>query len=515
MKNHFFTCKIYLSLCLLFFLNRAEGQVWIFGDSCRIDFVNGSAIVGKSNSSGQISTVLQTPTSFFYAYSPNKIFTSSNQGRIFNNNGILISFPVLIKSHGRFDTMILIPKPGDSTIAYLFHQWTASSILTLYSSTINLYGNFGVGSMITTNTPLLQADISGGSVNVLRHGNGRDWWLYVRQCNSVTWVPTNLWYRYLIDPQGIHGPYMQNIGQTSYSNIDQLIFSPDGTKAVYLTAQGLFDLFEIDRCSGLFTSHQIVVQKLPLTPPLPPAIDFTRIGEFSSNGRYFYTMAFYGGAPDTSYLLQFDMLDTNIAFSRKLIYKMPPNIQGAYFYPQELRRAPDNKIYLSIYSASYFYPFCDSCGFHPTTMNLSVINSPDSSGLSCNFTPFSFYLGGNRNNCCLPDMPNYNIGVAVGSGCDTLVATGMGYEFIEEKNRIQCWPNPASVSVNIRWGGIEKVKQVSLISNAGKIVLSMPWLSEFDVMEIPIQFLSSGLYVVELQLTSGEKFRKKLMVMNE
>ena len=111
MKNHFFTCKIYLSLCLLFFLNRAEGQVWIFGDSCRIDFVNGSAIVGKSNSSGQISTVLQTPTSFFYAYSPNKIFTSSNQGRIFNNNGILISFPVLIKSHGRFDTMILIPKP--------------------------------------------------------------------------------------------------------------------------------------------------------------------------------------------------------------------------------------------------------------------------------------------------------------------------------------------------------------------------------------------------------------------
>ena len=112
-------------------------------------------------------------------------------------------------------------------------------------------------------------------------------------------------------------------------------------------------------------------------------------------------------------------------------------------------------------------------------------------------------------------MPNYNIGVAVGSGCDTLVATGLGYEFVEEKNRIHCWPNPASSIVNIRWGGIEEVKQVSLISNAGKIVLSMPWQSEFDVMEIPIQFLTSGLYVVELQLTSGEKFRKKLMVMKE
>ena len=490
----------------------ANSQTWIFGDSCRIDFVNGLEVIGKSNCSGEISSVLQTPSNLFYAYSNNKIFSSFNYGRVFNDAGTLISTPTGLRSFGRFHTILMVPHPGDSTKAYVFHEGSLSSQLSLYYSVVNLYGNFGAGSMITTNNTLLQDDISGGSVNIIRHGNGRDWWLYIRQINSLTSTPTNLWYRFLIDPQGIHGPYLQNIGQLSYFNIDQLIFNPQGDKVVYLTQQGLFDLYDLDRCTGLFSNHQIIFQKI--TSNAPP-IFFTRLGEFSALGRYFYATAGYNGGPSTSYVLQFDMLDSNISSSRKIIHTFPSMINSSYFYPFELRRAPNNKIFLASFSGTYSVPYCDSCAFDTVSMYLGVINSPDSNGILCAFAPFSFYLGGNRTYSCLPKMPNYNIGVAVGSGCDTLVATGLGHEFIEEKNRIHCWPNPASVSVNIRWGGIEKVKQVSLISNAGKIVLSMPWQSEFDVMEIPIQFLTSGLYVVELQLTSGEKFRKKLMVMNE
>jgi hypothetical protein len=267
----------------------ANSQTWIFGDSCRIDFVNGVEIIGKSNCTGEISSVLQTPNNLFYAYSNNKIFSSFNYGRVFNDAGTLISTPTGLRSFGRFHTILMVPYPGDSTKAIVFHEGSLSSQLSLYYSVVNLYGNFGAGSMISTNNTLLQDDISGGSVNIVRHGNGRDWWLYVRQTNSLTSTPTNLWYRFLIDPQGIHGPYLQNIGQLSFFNIDQLIFSPNGERLIYLTQDGLFDIFDLDRCSGLFSNHQIIHQSSNNSNQniLPP-YDYSWQGEFSNNGRYFY-----------------------------------------------------------------------------------------------------------------------------------------------------------------------------------------------------------------------------------
>lgn len=492
-------------------------QTWIWGDSCRIDFVNGTAVASKGICSGETSSILQLPNTFFYASAREKdlnIISGTYAGRVFNTNGIKLNLTTGLKVSGIQNTLQIVPVPGDSTKAYVFQLlWNQGPFqYAIYFSKIDLYGNGGVGSMLQVNIPLLQGDLS-NSLNVIRHGNGRDWWIYIKECNANSQTPSNLWYRFLLDPTGIHGPYTQNIGQLTYSNIDQLVFDPLGTKAVYLTVEGLFDLFAIDRCTGLFYNHQVVCQKLNTSPPAGPPISFTRMGEFSSNGQYFYTSAGYHIGPSTSFILQFDMLDTNIRMSRKIIHSFSSQINGIYYYPWELRRAPDNKIYLTGFS--HYYPFSDTCCFDTTTMYLGVVNAPDSLGLACSFSPFSFYLGGNRTHRCLPDMPNYNIGVAVGSGCDTLVATGIGYEFIDEKNRIHCWPNPASVSVNIRWGGVEKVKHVSLISSAGKMILLMPWQSEFEVMELPIQLLTSGLYVVELQLTSGEKFRKKLMVMKE
>ncbi|MBL0341030.1 MAG: hypothetical protein IPP71_08960 [Bacteroidetes bacterium] len=55
-------------------------------------------------------------------------------------------------------------------------------------------------------------------------------------------------------------------------------------------------------------------------------------------------------------------------------------------------------------------------------MNLSVINSPDSLGLACNYTPYSFYLGGKRTYYGLPNNPDYDMPALAGSPCDSLVS---------------------------------------------------------------------------------------------
>ncbi|MBK8873341.1 MAG: hypothetical protein IPN13_05230 [Bacteroidetes bacterium] len=55
-------------------------------------------------------------------------------------------------------------------------------------------------------------------------------------------------------------------------------------------------------------------------------------------------------------------------------------------------------------------------------MNLSVINYPDSLGSACNYTPYSFYLGGTRTHYGLPNNPDYDLPAHAGSPCDTLVS---------------------------------------------------------------------------------------------
>ena len=59
--------------------------------------------------------------------------------------------------------------------------------------------------------------------------------------------------------------------------------------------------------------------------------------------------------------------------------------------------------------------------YYPENMNLSVINSPDSAGLACDFQPWSFYLGGKRTYWGLPNNPDYDLGPLVSGACDTLL----------------------------------------------------------------------------------------------
>jgi hypothetical protein len=88
-----------------------------------------------------------------------------------------------------------------------------------------------------------------------------------------------------------------------------------------------------------------------------------------------------------------------------------------------LKRGPNDKIYLSsAYIDSmnnWNYPYPDSV-YNNYNMNLSVIQEPDSAFPTCNFTPYSFYLGGKRTYWGLPNNPNYDMGVVAGSPCDTL-----------------------------------------------------------------------------------------------
>ena len=490
----------------------AYSQIWIWGDSCRIDFVNGTATVGKANCSGETSSILQLPNGLIYASACEKDLIANGlyAGRVYNTTGGYISWWPYLYGDGRSNNLILIPYPDDSSKAFVFQKaWSQlPPIYSLKYSVVDIYGNGGTGVMLQQNVPLLQAYLS-DAMHALRHGNGRDWWVYVRECALDSSTASNLWFRYLVDPNGIHGPFTQNIGQLSYFNFDELNFDPSGSKAVYLTQDGIFDLYDVDRCTGEFYNFQQIHQRFPyyfFNPPYPPKDEWSRTGAYSPNGRYFYSTAGFNGIADTAYLMQFDMQAANIWASRQVIYRFPPQVQGIDYYPWELRRAPDNKIYLTGYG--YAYPYADTC-YHITNQYLSVINSPDSAGLACNFTPFSFYLGGNRTYSCLPDMPDYSIGVATGSGCDTLLATGQSWPE-ETMSLLQCWPNPFYNELNIRWGGMHPLKYIKVLNADAREVVVMD-APPGEIITIPLRELSAGIYFIEAAGTTGKTYYKKMI----
>ncbi|MBK9639382.1 MAG: hypothetical protein IPO63_16855 [Bacteroidetes bacterium] len=107
-----------------------------------------------------------------------------------------------------------------------------------------------------------------------------------------------------------------------------------------------------------------------------------------------------------------------------------------------MKLAPDNRIYISALSdiPGGGYPYPANYYNHVNT-HLSVINYPDSAGLSCDFQLLSFPLAGHRTYRGLPHNPNYGMDPLVGSPCDTLTVS---ITENDEKNDVffQAWYNP-------------------------------------------------------------------------
>ncbi|MCB8931210.1 MAG: hypothetical protein H6535_08915 [Bacteroidia bacterium] len=150
---------------------------------------------------------------------------------------------------------LIIPKPLSSSVYYMFHGSCDNYMITtgcrmhqLYLTTIDMNGNGGLGNVITKNVPIIIDTLNTGKIAATRHANGRDWWVMVHRVNS------NKFYKLLITPTAILGPYSQNIGITRQWDAGQAWFSPDGKKYAYYYVNGGLEIFDFDRCTGMLSN---------------------------------------------------------------------------------------------------------------------------------------------------------------------------------------------------------------------------------------------------------------------
>ncbi|GAB4492508.1 MAG: hypothetical protein OHK0019_14560 [Saprospiraceae bacterium] len=316
------------------------------------------------------------------------IYASYDYGALYDNQGALI-----------------LPYPEHPSQYYLFHMAASEFAITtdtgakmyqqplrLAYSIVDINANNGLGQMTVKAQTAVNDTLLQGTLQAVRHGNGRDWWVVVHEFNSTRF------YVLLLSPDGITAADAQSAGFFIFnSNNGQTTFSPDGswlgmTDNLSDTAY----LWRFDRCVGLFLPETIL--------SFGPGQAWNGIGtgcSFSPSSRYFY-------ASDYSNLYQFDLEAGNIGDSKELAGKwdgLGTPYSGVSF--NRHLNAPDGKIYMSLYDGQ--------------NQNLNAINEPDEPGTACQFQNRAISLPA-RSSTSMPNYPNLRLGAVTDFPCSKRAA---------------------------------------------------------------------------------------------
>ncbi len=508
MKKGYIILTIFiLNSFSLSFSQSFKGNIWCFGDSSGIDWINPSSpTFFKSASKGRGGTVSicdSTGNLIMYAYGQ---ALSLKRTCAINKYHKLMQFGDSIYSEELYNELLLLPLPQNDSLFYLFSIGVVNpNSYGLFYSILNYKANNDSGIVVQKNIQLNNLPAFDG-LTAVRHGNGRDWWIvFKRYKPNPPIVLNNDLYVYLLDSAGVSGPSIQSVGNLHLDGGGHLLFNESGLKATLVTFNGVIEFFDFDRCNGVF-SNPVIVQGYPGTG----IGDYYGSCALSPDESKLYISAYtqYStSASSVDTLFQFDLNAPDIMASKTVIFNMPNDGIGIGI----LKMAPDNKIYLASTFENY-YPYQDT-SYNVYNTYLSVINQPDSLGLACDFQPFSFYLGGARTYYGLPNNPDYELGAWVGSPCDTLT---VGINENDEKNDVffQAWYNQEWNMIHVNASKLKgKGGVLRLFDVEGRVVYER----KVDVIsggyftgEVMMNGIVSGVYIVSLT-TEKDKVQGKIL----
>lgn len=402
---------IFASIFLLAFNSvnvhsQGYNNIWCFGDSAGIDFSNVSnpvPIQTNLDTRGSCVSICDSAGQLLF-YASTRSTYGIHSCQILNGAGDIIENGDSIIGEGWYNELIIIPFSDHSNRYYLFSLLVLSPY-GLYYSVIDMNENGGAGKVIEKNV-LFRSYPMWDALVAVKHANGGDWWLIAKRYDPQG-TSDNEFLIYLIKQDTILETF-QNIGANELAGAGNLTFSKAGDKILVTSRNGLIEVFDFDRCSGVFSNSKVIDQGNSKYSG----------ASFSPNGDVIYVCTYRNMTTDFTHLLQFNLNAPNIYNSRDTIITLTHPIEAGGL----LRLAPDDKIYWSCAwtnGINYIYPYQDTM-YHTENMNLSVINDPDVIGSGCNFSLYSYYLGGKRTYWGLPNNPDYGLGPVVGSPCDTI-----------------------------------------------------------------------------------------------
>ncbi len=498
--------KTFLTILGCIFLSlpcfgQKHDQVWMFGRDRRdlqSDSLWGTSIIDFNDS----------PPKIYYEkngimdFQENSMAISDSEGNfLFSGNGSYLENNRFQKIEGSDFSHELNPEvmfqgnivlPSENKHIYHYFSTTNGIVNIKLSGTglnyskINMAENGGLGKVVELDREIINDTLDHERLTAVKHGNGRDWWMFLRRANS------NLYYSILFSEHHDIRVDTQSIGIETHLGLGTGVFSPDGKKYAVTSANNrsigsFLDIYDFDRCTGILSNH------IQIHEP-PPTIAFG--GAFSPNSRFFYTCS-------REEIYQYDMWADNIIDSKEIVAQYDGFRDTVWLSPEEsvlvgtdfylMQLGPDGKIYVG-------------SGL-PGSHSLHVIDVPNKKGIGCRVRQHKIKLP--TVNVAMPFYPNYRLGALEDSPCDTIKISSV---FDLENSGLVVYPNPT-------FGEIKIELDVPL-SEAASFILYDLTGKEIDIMEFPKGqseyqlFLShpNGLYFYKIENRFGVLKSGKLII---
>ena len=385
---------------------QAEASKWYFGINAGLDFSSGNPI----------------------ALTNGELVTDEGCATISENNGDLLFYTdgitVWDKQHNIMpngtgltgdssstQSAIIVPKPGDVSIFYIFTVDDLAGPKGLRYSEVNMTLNGGNGDITNQKNIELNA-FTTEKISAVKHANGIDFWVVTHDWNN------NNFLSYQVTTAGVNiVPVISSVGEEHGDNgLDSkgyLKISPDASRLALASWSGnsVVEIFDFDNTTGIVSNPILIGNGFFSTGPASGAYGI----EFSpdSNLLYVTDQNFLFGFT-TSRLFQFDLtLSTanDMINSVTTLYDDSDTntILGA------LQLAVDGKIYIARAQEQF----------------LDVIENPDEIGFASNYSQNAVSLGNRFCGAGLPPFISsfFNFSIITQGTC-----LGQGTEFSLNSN---------------------------------------------------------------------------------
>jgi len=475
-SNSFKNTKNFTFIVVLIFLSglfinstiMAQGRAnkWIF-NGFNIHFDKDSTRI-VANSLSDLNTWGYTPI----CDTLGNLLMYTNGYRVWDKNGNLMlngdSIQMPDPSFYRALNSVIIPKPENPNVYYIFTANPYYYLSGLFCSEIDMTLNGGLGEVI--NKQIKLQDSTTNKITAVYHKNQKDVWVITHKHG------TNSYYSFLITKNGISSTPVESTGTKSFSECwhGQLKASPDGEKIVSAYSEdfhsgGGFDLLSFNSETG----------KLHTPMSFMDLSKHCYGAEFSSDATKLYTIE----SSSSNGLYQYDLSQFNfndIINSRKLLINPDMSLHV-------MQLAPDGKIYITKRGLALYF---------------GIINSPNEVGWDCDAKENGLYLNGEETSEVSTPyyIQNYFI--------KTSPETGIGMVKKVEIAGIKIYPNPASDYVKIEEVGKKTQLTYSIADLSGSLLLQGILHANED---LNLQYLEPGLYIMRLENSNGKTYIIKII----
>jgi PKD repeat protein len=364
-----------------------EANIWVFGKSVLLNFnttgpptVDFNSIILTQEGCASIAN----PDGQLMFYTDGRYVFNQVHDTMDNGKGLKGDF-------GSTQSAIIVPKPQEPNIYYVFTVPELGNPVGLNYSVVDMSYNGGLGKVTQKNvfltTPVTE------KVTAMKHANNEDVWVITHKWRTfqvwggdTAFYPSDTILAYLVTSQGVSPtPVISTVGAKlggyMHNTVGYLKGSPGGDKlAMAVFYSNFYQMFDFNAETGIVSN--------PITFP-----GFYRgYGlEFSPNSRYLYVSEQDPQASDTMYISQFDLYagDTNAIKNSKV--RVGTTTNEAAIGRGALQVAPDQKIYIT----------------RAEMPRMAVINNPNLKGVECGFVSDGLIWNSISAHICKYGLPTF------------------------------------------------------------------------------------------------------------